>query len=500
MVLIQMLGQTASPERLRQVAEVVPEEATLKRIPNSDEATFRGMYLVNAAERRIAGKRSIAQEHSYLRAHVEAATARRRARSALRDAERRWGPLLSWRTAGDSRVTPDCAVLNGKNFFAWSPPGGRPPGAVHPRCFPAGTVVSGPRVEASVARWYSGEILDIRFVSGRDVTVTPNHPVLTPQGWVAAGLLEEGGDVVCGLDLERVLSEGVHPDEYQVPAPIEDVARAVGGAGGVSTRAVPTAPEDFHGDGVGSKVHVVRAHGLLRGSLDAELVAQPPLKASLERGDGEPLALSGERELAERLNGDLSAPDRSMRSLDVLPVLFGGAAGHHQAVRIGVAPEGNAPIFEPELYDVATRAVLMGEGVDRVSGEVTLDYLLHRELDTTQVGGSPLGFAEGSSLGGGADKASPAQSRREGLDPDPGQVRGPLDALAGFLEPDSVLHVRRRTFDGHVYNLQTAAVWYLANGLIVHNCRCVSGPPLAGAPVVGIVDYPRENAAESSAA
>ena len=134
LVLIQYMGQRATPERLNQLMEVVPEEATAKRFAKPDEATFRGLYLVNAAERRIAAKRTLGQESSYLASHIKAATARNRARAALRDAEKRWGELLSWRAVHDERTTPDCRALDGKNFYAHSPPGGTPPGAKHFRC------------------------------------------------------------------------------------------------------------------------------------------------------------------------------------------------------------------------------------------------------------------------------------------------------------------------------------------------------------------------------
>ncbi len=134
LVLIRMMGQRATPERLNQLMEVVPEEAVAKRIAKPEEATFRGLYLVNAAERRIAGKRTIGQEHAYLTNHILAATARNRARAALRDAEKRWGELLSWRAVRDERTTPDCLALDGKNFYAHSPPKGSPPGALHARC------------------------------------------------------------------------------------------------------------------------------------------------------------------------------------------------------------------------------------------------------------------------------------------------------------------------------------------------------------------------------
>jgi hypothetical protein len=59
LVLIQYMGQRATPERLNQLMEVVPEEATARRIAKPEEATFRGLYLVNAAERRIAAKRTL---------------------------------------------------------------------------------------------------------------------------------------------------------------------------------------------------------------------------------------------------------------------------------------------------------------------------------------------------------------------------------------------------------------------------------------------------------
>ncbi len=131
LVLIQYMGQRVTPERMNQLMEVVPEEAVAKRIARPEEATFRGLYLVNAAERRIAGKRTIGQEHAYLTNHILAATARNRARAALRDAEKRWGELLSWRAVRDERTTPDCLALDGKNFYAHSPPGGTPPGAKH---------------------------------------------------------------------------------------------------------------------------------------------------------------------------------------------------------------------------------------------------------------------------------------------------------------------------------------------------------------------------------
>ena len=52
----------------------------------------------------------------------------------------------------------------------------------HPGCFPAGAVVSGPSPDAATRRWYEGELAILRTASGKELTATANHPVLTDCG------------------------------------------------------------------------------------------------------------------------------------------------------------------------------------------------------------------------------------------------------------------------------------------------------------------------------
>jgi hypothetical protein len=49
-----------------------------------------------------------------------------------------------------------------------------------------------------------------------------------------------------------------------------------------------------------------------------------------------------------------------------------------------------------------------------------------------------------------------------------------LKRLAGRVETDRIIDLRRTAFSGHVYNLQTSEGWYEASGLIVSNCRCTA--------------------------
>ena len=41
---------------------------------------------------------------------------------------------------------------------------------------------------------------------------------------------------------------------------------------------------------------------------------------------------------------------------------------------------------------------------------------------------------------------------------------------------DQVVSVERIAFVGHVYNLETLSGWYVAEGIVSHNCRCMLAP------------------------
>ena len=120
-----------------------------------------------------------------------------------------------WTSTLSARTCAACWALHGtffplsKQFFP-----------AHVSCFPAGVSVTGPGVRATSTRWYEGELVDLQFASGKSLSVTPNHPILTAHGWVAAGLLDEGSNVVRSLDGEAAAAL-VDPDDYQVPASLE---------------------------------------------------------------------------------------------------------------------------------------------------------------------------------------------------------------------------------------------------------------------------------------
>lgn len=277
-----------------------------------------------------------------------------------------------------------------------------PPGLMHPNCFPAEVLVSAPSgVVAADARRYEGPLVVIHTASGDELPVTPNHPVLTPEGWVAAGELQKGQSVLrYSGDVQR--SPLGAPDDQQVPARIGDVFDALRQASSVPSVRVPIAPEQFHGDGLGSDVDVVFANGELRHS------------ARDKPGEGE---------------------------------FLGGGVGLGALLADG-------PTFEVAEFS--------GHPAD---GLVSGGYLSVTLSCVHGVPFSGLGLAPrnvGTPLQDPAADAGLADAERG---------RELVLALSGLVEADEVVDLAWREADCHVYNLQTGDGWYVANSLVVSNCR-----------------------------
>lgn len=325
----------------------------------------------------------------------------------------------------------------------------------HPNCFVGSTQVCAPNVRAAFARWFEGEVVVLRTALDNQITVTPNHPILTSRGWVAAGLLEQGDYVVSCADPQRVATL-VDPDNDYVPSRIEEVARAVLEASGGPSRTMPSATVAFHGDGSGSDVYVVGTNGLCQNSWDA---------ARLKHGGKVPFTLSdvglgalfASGAAREALDGVGHSPYGIMGPSSAGASLTCVEAGHFEVPGFGEGSHRKPSVF-PQPAQARPTAVNFGS--QRVAG-LAVDVPCMKG-EKVNVGGGAYGGANGDSVF--------SQDPNDGRGTDPERLGDGVRRLAALISLDKVVSVERRQFSGHVYNLQTDQGWYIANGIIAHNC------------------------------
>lgn len=338
-------------------------------------------------------------------------------------------------------------------------------------CFPAGVVVSGPRPEKVFSRYYTGDVVVIKTASGKQLTATPNHPILTRDGWIAAGLLKKGDDVVCRAASEGA-SLGVNVDDYHRPTPIEQVAEALG----MVPTEMPCAAPDFHGDGKDSEVYVVWSNGLLRDDRNT------PVSEHLKQGE---LGLRGVRPSAGGglllpFNGGLDTlfERNEMGTRVIVEDLLARSQGDALATgSVGFLEGATDHAVEPQAsgYCGAADIVRAGEGQLGFTGHIPgADFLIWQAKSLMSLP-TILAAGDGIALLLGSQETALAQNSSEPLATDAESGRNLLRRLAGQVSLDRVLNVDVRCFSGHVYNLQTRDGWYEANGIIAHNCWAMHG-------------------------
>ena len=306
-----------------------------------------------------------------------------------------------------------CAALDGvvvdldEDFDYEDGPIDAPP--AHPQCFLPGTKVSAVDVSVQYKRRFVGKIAVIGIGGDDDLTVTPNHPILTDAGWVAAGKLKVGDKLVKCID-PGTLSTIIDPQHNHVVSLIEDVASALLMSGPVLRATMPSSAVDFHGDGVAnSEVSVVWANR----TLPDDIAVANEFEHDSQFGErhfaspGNLLNTNGF--VTETIERGFATPNGFMSGASDRDSAFGAGVGHSEL-------HGFAAIPCRESHDL------------------------------------------------------PSLSERGAMASDsPSYIN---TALAGHVTFVEVEHVGLREYDGHVFNLQTSDGWYLANGIVAHNCRC----------------------------
>ena len=335
-------------------------------------------------------------------------------------------------------------------------------------CILPGALVEG-EFDVAMRSSYSGQAVEIITRSGRRLSLTPNHPVLTKHGLVAAGQLQRGDQVVAyDGQVDSFPRAGACGDQVDdVPTTIEKVfetfmLRSI--LGGTSTVEVRRANvDDFHGDGkfIEGEIEIVRPNG--------ELLVDGEPNGFKERSDdvlhledAETTPIDGQSGF--RLFGlGLNSSSGGVPCATTLP--FDGGTitlerAPFESFRVGLAAEINASLRETTVDRQTTTAVRLSDRVDGHPVGVLNDDLIDVKRE-------PVTVVRELTSG---ESHSPIQ--RVALTP---TFLGELfNRYSRVVFVDEIVDVRKFEFRGHVYDLQSVKGWIVANGLFTSNCRCLA--------------------------
>ena len=361
-----------------------------------------------------------------------------RARESLYEANKdvvkgmRWSATLDGKTSEicisrDGAVTPvGDAKQSELDGVPLAPPGARPP--AHLSCLPGDSLVTpSGRITAVSKRWFDGDLIVIRTAAGRKLRTTPNHPILTGRGWVGAERVQVGEQLFTDRGIEGP-SPLIDYQDQDAPAPIHEVAEAFLRSSEVTSAEVPTTTPDFHGDGINGEVAIIGAdRGLLSksNSLRDEKIGN----LIFQVGDPRLIMLTA---LCPALQLNLRNGSAARRDIGILS----------QSTALSFSRLG-VPLFIPEN-----------------------DFLPFLWVLPAQLRGGPYI----------SKSVSTPQPVIDGTYADAELFCDAMNRATGEVALDDVINVERVKFSGHVYNLQTERQLYIANGLVVHNCRSIMSP------------------------
>jgi hypothetical protein len=321
--------------------------------------------------------------------------------------------LVKWITAGGN-VRPKHVKRSGKIFTQ----AGYASRIGEPNCLVGDSMAFSPsNLERVFKRGYKGPIIHIETAKGDKLSCSPNHPILTMSGFVPAKELSLGGNILCCLMSDVANSIGANKND--VVSSLEDKADSLALSGEISSG--PTRPLDFHGDGTDGEIATIFTHRGLESNIGKAQKPKTICKKLFSwiyfRTKG--FAFSSANKI---IVGALHASDSIMSRLCLM-------------VPLGFS---HAPPLHPLGFALVS-------GFNAMPQENLVDC---------------------------ASTIPPSKSFRNSIDGIPG-----IEKLKGHMFESHVKTIRRTNdFRGHIYNLQTEEGSYIAQNIIVGNCRC-SGTP-----------------------
>lgn len=286
-----------------------------------------------------------------------------------------WLATLDGRTRHAHRQLDGQVVDEDKPFKVdgheiWRPGDPKAPPYLVYNCFVGDTkVASDSELIRSYKHKYEGKLIKVKTAGGVDFTCTPNHPILTPNGWVAANRLNKGDDILVTFIGNRSALRR-YSDVNHIHPSMEALHNSLKRMGTVSRDAAVTV--NFHGDIPTSDVEIVRKKRLLRDNFNS-CFGNFFDKFFLKNSDSFAFRVS---HFVKRFGtigkSSFSFVSGGRKSLS----FFWRRICHSHIHGFGTISRNDFSLTEYPIDDLAAKSVIGGELLYRLSGKIFLDKIV----------------------------------------------------------------------------------------------------------------------------
>lgn len=349
-------------ETLQGILQGESMDKIAKRLRNVQE--MNKTQAIRSARTIVTGAENKGRQDSYSRAEAD-------------------GIILQkeWLATNDGRTRHSHAVLDGaivdqdKKFdnglMYPGDPSGRPEEVYN--CFVGETkVASDSDVVRSYKHKYDGKIISIKTAGGVQFSCTPNHPILTPNGWVAAELLNNGNNILVTFGENNVFSR-INPNiNHRFPR-IDTIHKF-----GKKLRSKRTSclGVDFHGDVATSNVEIIthkRFLGNVRYSSGRNGIDKFLLKLSNKTLSSLGSLFEHFWSVCKTSFGFIGCKCKSLS-------FFKCGVSHSCEHGFGTIANRDGVLTEYSINDLPADTVIDGELLDRLSCKVFLDTIVNVDV------------------------------------------------------------------------------------------------------------------------
>lgn len=236
-------------------------------------------------------------------------------------------------------------------------------------CFVGETkITSDSEIVRSYKQKYKGDLINIKTASGVNFTCSPNHPILTPNGWVCAKSLKNGNNILVTFFGQDSFLR-VNPHINHRPARIDTIHKFGKITGGQRTCSMSV---DFHGDVPTTDVEIITHKRLLRKGFYSVVLNIIDKFLFIKSDKSFPSQCSFFKHFFGIFKSSFGIVSRFCKSLP----FFECCVSHSNKHCLRPISNSNTVLTKYSINDLPTDTVIDGELLDRISSDVFVDTIV----------------------------------------------------------------------------------------------------------------------------